>query len=379
MGMAAGQARLLFIEQENLNNVFKAQCIMNDILALATQKDAIYSEYCAALDKTGIKVAYNNGMGGTSFVTANFSTLCEYNENRMMQYALRNNDTGKVIVSDEVKEIYDEYSNDKYAFAYAMLGFEEPEAAEIGINSSDSSDSVYMTDFEENVYKSRKDSDPKLETLYNKILESEDNDKTRALEDFRDYLYSKYDSSIYNAMNFKQGDPSSLLLNTTVYNSANSTNKQFKANSSETWDDIKGEFNYYVNLFNAIKESGGCQAIDQEYASGNDGSDWLNNMVSSGLVSILEWNGINDKNKWSEATVATSFNNNYLQESQADEDLKKAEIKFKHDTEIVEKNESQKQQELAKLETRKKSNDKMYEAIKELMKYHIDKTFNIFT
>ena len=44
MGMAAGQARLLFIEQENLNNVFKAQCIMNDYCSsILTLRGALIS------------------------------------------------------------------------------------------------------------------------------------------------------------------------------------------------------------------------------------------------------------------------------------------------------------------------------------------------
>ena len=84
----------------------------------------------------------------------------------------------------------------------------------------------------------------------------------------------------------------------------------------QTWADIKGEFDYYVKLWSAINEAGGCQVMDAMYESGEQGNEWFNNMVESGMVSILVWDDTGAKNEWSETSIATSTNANYLQEVQ---------------------------------------------------------------
>lgn len=52
----------------------------------------------------------------------------------------------------------------------------------------------------------------------------------------------------------------------------------------------KGEFNYYVHLFEEIQAAGGCQEIDPQYEAGSEGNEWLNNMVNSGRVIIDVYN-----------------------------------------------------------------------------------------
>ena len=124
MGMSASQARLLSLTARLHDVELQAQNIMSQKIALATQKDALYQDYCDALDATSIKVAYWDGATGTDFRDANYSTLCNFDPNRVKQYALRDNRTGNMIVSEEVNKAYEEYGNDKYAFAYAMMGFD---------------------------------------------------------------------------------------------------------------------------------------------------------------------------------------------------------------------------------------------------------------
>ena len=163
-----------------------------------------------------IKVAYWNGGTGTTYVDANYASLCTYNPQRVKQYALKDNQTGLMIVSEEVKEMYESFGNDKYAFAYAMLGFEEnfnweesgrlSEAGKfvgiIGIchdceesdlnyiKEDDGSYSLYMTECEQMVFDEVKDSDKNgLLEKYNEIGEAKDTKaKQKALDEFREIL-----------------------------------------------------------------------------------------------------------------------------------------------------------------------------------------------
>ena len=61
MGMAASQARLLTLTSRLHDVEYKAQNIESQKIALATQKDELYQNYCDALDAKKIQVAFNNG------------------------------------------------------------------------------------------------------------------------------------------------------------------------------------------------------------------------------------------------------------------------------------------------------------------------------
>ena len=56
MGMSASQARLLTLTNRLHDIEYKAQNIQAQKLALATQQDALYQEYCDALDAQNIMV-----------------------------------------------------------------------------------------------------------------------------------------------------------------------------------------------------------------------------------------------------------------------------------------------------------------------------------
>ena len=318
MGMAASQARLLSLTGRLHDVELKAQNLMAQKIALATQKDELYQEYCDALDATKIKVAFMDGAANTTYVDANYSSLCTYNENRVKQYAIKDNRTGNLIVSKDVYENYETFGNDKYAFAYAMLGFDAsfgwtaPEqGCEIGIGTAQedygfpseggTGNSLYMTEAEQNVYNAKSTEDAELAEYYQAILDAEgDSAKKEALEVFREYLYDKYSSEIFEEMNKdKQESP-----------------EFSEAMDERTWDNIKFEFNYYINLWNAIEQAGGCQVIDPINEGGDSGTEWFNNMVEAGLITIQVFNDTGEANVWSDTSVATSTNNNYLQEKE---------------------------------------------------------------
>ena len=384
MGMSASQARLLSLTARLHDVELQAQSIMSQKIALATQKDALYQDYCDALDATSIKVAFWDGAAGTTFVDANYSTLCNYDPNRVKQYALRDNRTGNMIVSEDVKQNYEIYGGDKYAFAYAMMGFDAsfgwnaPEqGCEIGIGTAQedygfpseggTGHSLYMTECEQAVYVAHSSGEglnQELVDKYNEVLNaSGDSAKKEALKEFRDFLYKEYSSEIFEQMNMdKQEDK-----------------EHSEALDDRTWGDIKQEFNYYVNLWTAINEAGGCQVIDPMYENGEEGNDWFNNMVEAGMITIQVWDDTGANKEWSDTSVATSTNNNYLQDMPDDKDLKKAEAEYEHELDILNRKDTKFDTDLSKLETERTSITTEMESIEKVRDDNIDRTFGIFS
>ena len=391
--MAASQARLLSLTSRLHDIELKAQNIMSQKIALSTQKDDLYQDYCDALDATSIKVAFWDGGTGTTYVDANYSTLCTYSPMRRMNYALKDNRTGNLIVSEEVKDAYESYGGDKYTFAWAMLGMTGfgwegdtwTEAYEsgmaVGYNSLNTNDDytesgyeycdggvLYMTECEADVYEAHsEDATSKLSEYYNEILEAEDKStKQEALDTFRKYLYKEYSSEIFDRMNInKYGEKG-----------VDDEDKDFP---DTTWEDVAKEFNYYANLWLAIDQAGGCQVVEPQYESGEEGNQWFNNMVEAGQVTIQVFDSTGGKNQWTDTSVATSTNQNYLQEMQDDKDLKKAEAEYEHELDIINRKDTKFDTELSKLETQRTAITTEIESIKQVKNDNIDRTFGIFS
>lgn len=388
MGMAASQARLLTITAEMHNIEYQAQRIQAEKIALATQEDQVYQKYCDALDATKVTVAYKNSDGSKVYVDANYATVCGFNPDRIRQYGLVNNRTGKAIVSEDVKQTYEEFGNDKYSFAWAMLGFDQnfnwtevyndtsASGYEVGIGTSqegyieeaDGTYSKYMTEVEEMVFQDHR-TDSSLKPLYEALVTSESDgtskeDRVELLDKFRTELYRKYGNEIFDMMNINKQEE---------YN-PNSISLDFP---NLTWGDVQQEFNYYVQMWNLIHNAGGCEVMDPEYESGDNGTEWFNNMVKSGLVSIHMFDDTKSKG-WTETSVATSIGNNYLQEEQDEKNLKKAEAEYEHEMNIINKKDTHYDTELKKLETRENALKQQIDQIKNVIKENTQRTFNIF-
>ena len=384
MGMAASQARLLSLTSRLHDVELKAQSIESQKIALATQKDELYQNYCDALDATKIQVAYRNDDATISYVNASFATLCDYNETRVKQYALKDTKSGNLIVPEDVYNNYHAYS-DKYTFAYAMIGFEGNfgwdgrgnQGCEVGIGTSQDETayrseggtgySLYMTECEEEVYNAHKDSDTELKEAFDAIEAGEnDSEKQAALDTFRDLLYEKYSSEIYSKMNINKGG----------VKGEDDGDLDFP---DKTWDNFKSEFNYYVRLYEAIEEAGGCQTLEKQYQSGEQGEQWFQNMVESGLVTIQVYEGDGADAGWVDTNVATSTNENYLQEVQDETDLKKAEAEYEYELDKVNQKDSKYDTELSKLETERTSITTEMDALKQVRDDNIERTFGIFS
>ena len=380
MGMSASQARLLTLTSRLHDIEFKAQSIQSQKIALATQKDELYQDYCDALDATKIQVAFFNGDGTRRFVDASFSTLCGYNSQRQKQYALTDARSGKVMVNETTAEMYEAYGNDKYSFAWAMLGFDGsfcwPGAGlggqDVGIGAlmqGSDEDNCYMTEVEELAYEQFAD-DPDIKEAYTVLEEAMAGDdivaQKEALEAFRDALYNNQEcrNEILKNMCYNKQDDKDKII----------ASGEFDVEPEEI---NMAEFNYYVALFEQIQAAGGCVEFDSRYESGEEGETWFNNMVKAGLVIINVYNS--DTEEWEQTSVATSTNENYLQEVQDDTDLKKAEAKYEHELDIINRKDSKFDQDLSKLETERTAITTEIDSIKTVRDDNTDRTFGIFS
>ncbi len=384
--MAASQARLLALTARMHDIELKAQRIEAEKVALATQEDAVYEKYCDALDATKIQIGIIGEMGKTQYIDANYSNVCKYNPENVRQYSLTNNRTGRVIVPQNVKDTYEDFGNDKFAFAWAMLGldasfsWDDPlNGCEIGIGIAqgsydaeeyDGSFSLYMTESERAVFEAHEDTDQILRTKYDALVDSEGSDmslkeRESLLKEFREYLYSKYGSEIFEQMILdKQAPPED--------------GEILPEFEDTTWGEFKGEFEYYSNLWDRIHEAGGCETIEAEFQSGDEGTEWFNNMVSSGLISIHMLDTQKSKG-WVETTIATSVGNNYLQEVQDEKAVKKAEVEYEHEMKIINRKDAKFDNELKNLETEETALKTMIDGVKKVKDDNIDRTFGIFS
>lgn len=386
--MAASQARLLALTAQMHNTELKAQRIESEKIALATQEDAIYQKYCDALDASKIQVGQIGETGKTVYVDANYSNTCGFNPDNKRQYSLIDNKTGHVIVPQEVKDTYEGFDNDKYSFAWAMMGMDanfgwndQFNGCEVGIGRAqgnyddaeeyDGSASLYMTEVERMVFEENCDSDPILQDKYDELTGTEGDDsvslseRQSLLNDFRDYLYSKYGDEIFEYMILdKQDNPDSA-----------EVCPEFEG---MTWSGIQTEFKYYSNLWEQIHEAGGCETIATEYQKGEQGAEWFNNMISSGLVSIKMLDTSSNKG-WVETSISTSIGNNCLQQVTDDSLVKKAEAEYEHDLKIINRKDTKYDTELKNLETTETSLKTEIEGIKKVRDDNVQRTFGIFS
>lgn len=390
MGLAASQARLLSITARMHDVEFEAQHIMQQKIALTTQKDELYQEYNAALDAKKLQIAFRSG-GSLSYIDATFSNICGYNPDRNGTFALTDPNSGKMVVEDDVYQNYKEFSNDKYAFAWAMLGFTDNDSSwEIG------SDGIYngynatgkmvgvhsqagfeetsvaggytvtaMTDVEQKVFDSHsEDMDSTVKTKYEKFQEllndssATKSDLETSLSEFREALYKVYGSEIYDEMRTDKSDD--------------------KGNFMSGYDDEfpEDEFNYYVRLFEGIQEAGGCKSVDDYSEDGDTGNEWLSNMISSGRLMLNEYVATGTKKGWNEITAATSTN---ITEVTDDSNLKKAELKYENELSKVNAKDTEYDTELKKLETERSALNTELDSIKKVRDDNIERTFGIFS
>ena len=130
-------------------------------------------------------------------------------------------------------------------------------------------------------------------------------------------------------------------------------------------------YNYYLNMYYAIKTAGGCEVLDDKVMNSNS---FLTNIINNGYAYLKEYN--NKQDNWFETSVAT---NTSLREVHDEENLKKAEAKYEADIYKIDLKEKQYDVDLAALESERQAIKNQMETFKTVIKDNVERTFKIFS
>ena len=382
MGMAASQARLLSITARIHDVEYQAQSIQEAKIQLSTQQDQVYREYQDALDATTLTVTMINPTSGeTSKVAATFNNLFGKDRVRSAtgnEYVLRDKH-GNAVVDNDMWEQYQNfleagYGDNPYTFAMYMLGAD-----------------IELDDFEPCLYQAenavyQNNDDEKLESLREAVLdilgiEGSDReadwapydtsmiyDNPEAMSEYEE-AFSKYSQYLYTHYG------SSVLENLSIIGEQRDVEMpKFDIDT----------FNYYVHMYQTIRECGGCTSIENFNGPNGDAkndSEWLKAMVQSGLMTI-DTIKTNNKGEVSltGANVSSDPNLEYTTTTSIDKAaLAKAEAKYNHDLKEIDKKDKKFDLDLSKLDTERSALTKEYESIKKVITDNIDRTFGIFS
>ena len=378
MGMAASQARLLTITARMHDVEYQAQSIQNAKIQLATQSDEVYQEYLDALDATTLTVKDSNG----NTISANFNNLWGRNavDTVINKYAIQD-EHGNLIVSEDIKEAYDNYMVDRdgttsspYAFAIYMIG--GAESVQLGELENDC-DEVYKSLANDpevtatNPYKSIASVKENMKKILNgkdyNDLKEDDQKKYDELEKtYFNLMYTNYAERIYN--------------------------KNVGANSADDYENYgieeynSEDFNYYVNIFRQIQACGGCVSITS-FDGGLGGNaatdgDWLKNQLENGKFSIST---INTDKKTGEVDMSTtslatdSFVSTTTTTTIDKRAYAKAEAEYEYETKKIDAKDKKYDNELSKLETEREALKTEYDSVKKVVSDNIERTFGIFS
>ena len=373
MGMAASQARLLTITARLHDVEYQAQSIQNAKTQLATQSDEVYQAYLEALDATTLTVKDYDG----NIITANFNNLWGRNAvDTKYQYAIRD-DHNRLVVSEDIKQAYDNYKHDKgeadatpYGFAMYMLGGAE----DIDLNELDNDCDEVYAEISNNKditktsnYSSIKAAKDKMDEIiknaggdYND-LNDEDKDK-----------YDKAEKTYYNLMYNNYGEQ--------IYK------KNVGLNASDESDFNKEDFTYYENIFKQIEAADGCVSITEfdgpmNGDAAND-SDWLKNQLESGrfTIEIVETDKKTGEVKLNTTSIATDTYVGTTTTTSIDKKAyAKAEAQYEHDTKLIDAKDKKFDMDLSKLETERTALTTEYDSVKKVVSDNIERTFGIFS
>ena len=439
--MAASQVRLLALTDRLHDIESKSQQILAQKLALGTQKDALYNDYCDALEATNYMVAFRGDNQTTRYVDATYSNMCTYNPDRMRQYALTDARSGKLLVSQEEKKTYETYKNDKYAYAMAMMGLKFGAEAGAGVASGQSvglnpttgmGSETYLDGINKNAtgpltetelsllksacgtddnfvkdigdYEGLKDETAQetaaktIRTNYadtaNAFLETADG-KSVTKGDGNDVLMTEAELRAFMAAPLETRESLQGFIDAIYSNDCKDQNAAFEAFRDALYDKLGTQI---LAEANAITDSESKEEVDNKEFEFHI-NQWTAIKNAGGCEVIdaryeagedgREWleNSVKAglvviqeciKGEWQDTSVATSTNGNYLIEESDDTDLKKAEAEYNYELDIIDRKETKMDNELAKLETERKAITTEMDSLKTVKDDNIDRTFGIF-
>ena len=388
MGMAASQARLLCITARIHDVEYQAQSIQNAKVQLATQSDQVYQEYLEALDAQTMVLKSIDMNGNQTTVPATFNNLCSKNKlspaSTNTNYALKDA-RGRLIVDDEIASGFAEYKNSggnksPEAFAFFMIYNNEAIGNISGPQNSDEFNNA-INNAEEDVWNSIKDSSASnsLLNIRSQLEELTQNSNIYDTTLVKDEDKEKYNDLLasYREQLYKQNGYS--ITNKVLDNALEPTI------SEEEYEQSSQLFNYYVNIYNQIIANGGaCIAISKFDGFNGDAAndpEWLTTMVQCGQISIELVQKQKDGSILFNTTSPSSDTCvSFVETSSIDKNaLKKAEAKYEHDLNEIQKKDKNHDLTLSKLEAERTALTTEYDSVKKVIEDNIERTFGIFS
>ena len=400
MGMASSQARLLMLTSRLHDVELKAQQLQNAKIQLATEEDEIYAEYQRALDATTLTMSVysNNGITLTN-IAATFNNAFSIGANTPAKVSSGNEGyilldrRGRVVVDDDIYEGYNNFQSyhytgngmpdNAYLFALFMIG------GQIG-----GEENYYTNDYVFTGVWGRIDD-------LDEVFREDNSDLCNQAQDVLtgmgivgvNWTVAKLISRSMEYMNGgtygentippatpEQREILEKLINTFF---VKFQNRIFNDELEEEGYN-QSDFSYYMRIYNAIQEHGGCISIDDFEAPGGDAannSEWLTAMIEGGQMLIEKVTFDKDgKAIFNTVSVASDTNFDFMTASDLDKQaLAKAEAKYEHDLKIVNRKDDKIDKELSNLETERNALTKEYDSIKKVASDNIERTFGIFS
>ena len=399
--MAASQARLLTITARLHDVEYQAQSVQNAKLTLATQQDDVYQKYLDALDATTLTYKTDDG-----YVAATFDNLCGYDNITGNTVALRDN-RGALIVPDDIYRGYKDYSKsggklNAYNFAIYMMDIDNSK------NVANGPEAIHDAEYE--AYVKLAPDNESLEALRKEILEDvlgfHDEDEsgsdyttpenlydTDRIADDREKqlkykeLMDKYLTKLYTST-YRTEDTNEICTGAALIYQLVEDDPSIVAEEVDL-----DELNYYIEYYNKIESCGGmCISIEDEKFTGTalkhdakNASDWLQDMVKSGQISIEQVkpknvHGVSAGLTMTGTAPSSDTYISYTETTKVDSRaLKKAELEYEHDMKAIDKKDKAYDMTLSKLETQREALKTEYDQIKNVIKDNIDRTFGIFS
>lgn len=405
--MAASQARLLSITARIHDVEYQAQALQNAKVQLSTQSDQAYEDYNNALNATTLTISTMDDSGQKATVAATFNNLASSSKLRASDgsnYALVYNNS--LLVEDDVYNAYQEfkdsgYAKDGYHFAMYMLGGKDDSAwKELKQNE--------FNVFFNQVRNGDSNADKKLVELFNSILSSNGN-----LDTWNNLIKENKDPSEYGLEEWiyseikdeREDDPKNGQLEGKDLEDYHAILYQFKtllyqnyaaeifSETYEQTDDEKfktyysAKFNNYVDIFNQIKANGGnCTPISKTFngPSGDaaNNSEWLKNMVESGVISIytVQTDRKTGEVSFNGTSPSSDSSLNYTDTTSIDKRaLVKAEAEYNKKLKDIDRKDKQYDLSLSRLETERSALTTEYDSVKKVIEDNIERTFGIFS
>lgn len=148
------------------------------------------------------------------------------------------------------------------------------------------------------------------------------------------------------------------------------------ANLTKEYKYDKGLADYDVNIFNEIKESGGC--ISESDALMNS-SEWLQSQIDAGNISLYEYNSTEGADgKGDNVNVSWTSGDATLRETTDSTDTARAEAEYETTMANIQSKDKRFDQQLTRLDTEHTATQTEVDSVKKVIDKNIERAFKMF-